>query len=384
MKCLIFIWYIFSLTLIGDARKRSKNDNYYLIFVNNTSGNSSFSGFNKRQENSNETVYTVLDEIHNLIVNNIDTYYHPEILETMEEYDTKLKKRDDHVTYLMDYGQSSYVYPISSTKDKTVLFSYLSSDLVEVIETIPNVLNCRPDQKRKRQNYYDIRKMKEETNWKDLKIKTNADLHLSLISQGKYNSELVSQYDTNYYYPKSSGEDIDLFIIDGTFNFNHPEFKNRNNRIAKCAANVVNGKVLSPESEDYCYDIYVDFHGAMVSDAAAGLIHGVAKNANIYGINLEDDISFSNEFAAMQYIKDNLFRANKAIINMSFGGEYSIKQLDEDPSVIYERELINELTHQGAIFVSSAGNDNMLVYDEENDSVYLPCAYDDVICVGAI
>ncbi|ORX43045.1 hypothetical protein BCR36DRAFT_304760, partial [Piromyces finnis] len=39
----------------------------------------------------------------------------------------------------------------------------------------------------------------------------NTEIHLSLISQCMFNEKLINKYDTDYYYPESSGEDIDIF-----------------------------------------------------------------------------------------------------------------------------------------------------------------------------
>ncbi|ORX38123.1 hypothetical protein BCR36DRAFT_442705 [Piromyces finnis] len=55
-------------------------------------------------------------------------------------------------------------------------------------------------------SYYSKSDILLETQWNNISIKKNTDLHLSLISQGMFNEKLINKYDTNYYYPESSGE----------------------------------------------------------------------------------------------------------------------------------------------------------------------------------
>ncbi|ORX53750.1 hypothetical protein BCR36DRAFT_216688, partial [Piromyces finnis] len=114
--------------------------------------------------------------------------------------------------------------------------------------------------------------------WKNVRIKRNTDLHLSLISQGKFNSYSFENYDTNYYYPKSSGKGVDIYILDSDFNFNQSEYFNSNERETKCLGIFRNGTLV--KSED-C-SMPNDPHGELVADAVGGIKHGVAERANIY------------------------------------------------------------------------------------------------------
>ncbi|ORX52132.1 hypothetical protein BCR36DRAFT_228077, partial [Piromyces finnis] len=59
-----------------------------------------------------------------------------------------------------------------------------------------------------------------------VKIQKEAYNHLSLISQYKYDNNLVHLYDTNYYIPDSAGEGVDIYIIDRGINTMHLDFTN--------------------------------------------------------------------------------------------------------------------------------------------------------------
>eukprot|EP00833_Pecoramyces_ruminatium_P013838 jgi/Orpsp1_1/1187870/evm.model.d7180000060818.1 len=72
-----------------------------------------------------------------------------------------------------------------------------------------------------------------ETQWSGVGVRENADIHLSLLSQRKFDGNSTTTYDKNYYYPSSAGKDIDIFIIDSGFNFRHPEFANKDERTVK-------------------------------------------------------------------------------------------------------------------------------------------------------
>ncbi|OUM67166.1 hypothetical protein PIROE2DRAFT_5432, partial [Piromyces sp. E2] len=330
----------------------------------------------KREESNatNKVVDSVIDQIHQLIVDNVDTYEKPEILEKMEKEDS-LRKRDLTTEYLLDYGDSSLVYPISTFNNITVLYAYLSSDVVETVKSMSHVKYCAEE------IYYEetssdstIDFIKENTHWKDVGVTNDAPLHLSVVSQGKFDKSVNGKYDNNYYYPNSAGEGVDIFIFDSGFDFTHDEFSNTDERTVKCIFLVKDGKLYKPSSEKICYSEVKEDHGTKVSTTAAGRISGAAKKANIYGVVL-DKINMANKAAAMQYIKDNLFGPNKAIFNFSHGGN-----INYNPNEIIkynrEYELINALTKDGAIFFASAGNNSELRYR--------PCTSENIICVGGV
>ncbi|OUM67162.1 hypothetical protein PIROE2DRAFT_5427 [Piromyces sp. E2] len=295
----------------------------------------------------NKIVDSVIDQIHQLIIDNVDTYEKPEILEKMEKEDS-LRKRDLTTEYLLDYGDSSLVYPISTFNNITVLYAYLSSDVVETVKSMSHVKYCAEE------IYYEesssdstIDFIKENTHWKDVGVTNDASLHLSVVSQGKFDESVNGKYDENYYYPSSAGEGVDIFIFDSGFDFTHDEFSNTDECTVKCIFKVKD---------------------------AGGRISGAAKKANIYGVVL-DKYNMANKAAAMQYIKDNLFGPNRAIFNFSHGGDIFF---NPNEIIKYDREfeLINALTEEGAIFFASAGN--------KSELRHRPCTSENIICVGGI
>jgi len=211
-----------------------------------------------------------------------------------------------------------------------------------------------------------------------LSVQANADLQLSIISQGLYKEDVIEEYDTNYYYPNSN-EEVDVVIIDSGFDFSHSEFSN-SERTAVCKVYFVGSKAYKPSKNKKCGSTTI-LHGRQVADVVGGRIHGVAKKANIYGIALseeEDETIFSNIILALQYVKENLVRSNRTVINMSVG-----RDLDaSDSSVKSINKIIDAITANGGIIVASSGNSNKNV---KNGSVlHMPCASKNVICVGGI
>ncbi|OUM63973.1 hypothetical protein PIROE2DRAFT_9356 [Piromyces sp. E2] len=364
--------------------ENDEEDKYYLLFVKNEY---SENGHNKRQEVS-DSVYDLIDNIHNLIMNNTNTFKDPSKIFEIEK-NNKLKKRNEEIIYLMEHGKSDIVYPISSHKKKTILYTFLSSLLAKKIRLYPNVIACIPNQKLTLNSVETIDKqqiqieidVKNETHWKDISIRENADLHLSLISQGKFNKTINSKYDTNYYYPSTAGQDVDIYIVDTGFDFRHPEFSNKKDREAKCLYYINYGGILTSPHEDYCYSKQPqNTHGLTSSDIAAGLIHGVASKANVYGIVIDEWTS--DLFVVLQYVKDNILRPNKTVFNFSLGGYFHNEEHKE--LINYWRELIDSITEKGAIIVSGAGNNYGSIDLVEYNKSFYPCSFKNVICVGAI
>eukprot|EP00833_Pecoramyces_ruminatium_P012392 jgi/Orpsp1_1/1186424/evm.model.d7180000050500.1 len=367
----------------GKNSIKQNNEKFYMVFINKS--NSSSEGHEKRQENE-EFINSMVDEIHNLIIGNKDTYVDQEKFEEIERHDSQLKKRDSPVHYLEDYGDSSYVYPIFSDEDKTILYAYLSDDLKETVESMPNVSSVNPPTTYKPDTTdYVEEDIMKETKWSHFEVQNKSPLHLSLISQGRYNHDLIGEYDTNYYYPSSSGNDVDIFVFDGGFNFKHSEFSNKDERKAECVVHIIDGKVADPPNSEYCYssEVSEESHGTKVATVAGGLNYGVARKANIYGVLMEtyDNV---NAIAGLKYIKDNLFRPGKAVFNFSFGGYTTYKNFTENEEYQSFQKLINEMSNEGAVFFSSAGNANLNTYDIENDQIKDPCSFENEICVGGI
>ncbi|ORX83214.1 subtilisin-like protein [Anaeromyces robustus] len=359
------------------------DDNFYLIFVNYTSiANETDSEkiHNKRhEENREEFIDSVMDEIHDLILDNLDTYEKPEAVEELLNKE-KLRKRDDQYYF-------GTVNKISSFKEITVLTAILSSNLTDSVKNINGVYGCIPNQ---RFQYHRFNKQDiiDETRWKKIAMRKTKDVHLSLISQGKYNPDLISKYDNTYYYPEHGGNNTKIVIFDDSFNFKHKEFYNPN-RYAGCLIGWGgDGQPRKIYDDQDCLVGYSEIpnHGRITADLAAGLEHGVAPNADIYGIPIENTPTFIAIIRAldnMYYYSNMLYDGNNRVVfNFSFGGYFN-KKKEFVQFFDYLENFISHLTNYGIIFVASAGNNYSNVYNATTDKEMLPCLFEKVICVGA-
>jgi len=406
--CFIGIFIILSLikciyAINVTSIENDSEDKFYLIFVENEYNEDRH---NKRQEVS-DSVYDLIHDIHNLIMNNTDTFQNPSKLYEIEE-NNKLKKRNEEIIYLLDHGDSDIVYPISSNKNKTVVYAYLSTTLANKVKSYPQVKACIADRKLKHYNAIEIldeqpidineqlkgideqpididkqqieMDIKNETKWKGVSFRENADLHLSLISQGKFNQKINNKYDSTYYYPSTAGQGVDLYVVDSGFDFRHPEYSNKDEREAKCLYYIERGGLFASPHEDYCHGKLEYGHGLSSSDVAAGLTHGVASKVNIYGIVIDEWTS--NTFVVLQYIKENRLRPNKTVFNFSIG-DYFNTETDKE-LIDYWEGLIDSVTEEGAIIVSAAGNNNVDAGNFELNNKMYPCSFNNVICAGGI
>ncbi|ORX52633.1 subtilisin-like protein [Piromyces finnis] len=364
-----------------DPLRAKYEEYYYLIHVNDTSDEISYK--KKKRQIISSNAEAAISEIHNLIVSNFDTYQNITLLEELNQSDSYLRKRDPK-HHLENYGESSFVYPIANVNGKTILFSYLTGNLLETVLTLPNIIGFekrvvfQPEDSST--TYYKASDITSQTKWNDVNVSASSPLHLSLISQGKYNSQLIGKYDTNYYYPKSGGKGIDIFIFDNGFNFNHPNFSNTDSRTVRCLIKVDKGKVSSISGKTCLNNNSSNDHGTKVATILGGLYDGVAKNANLYGIEMTE-YSTENINAALTYIKSNKMRSNKSVFNFSYGGFYNSKACEDFKS---QQELINSMVNKGAVFVASAGNNNALVSDTTNDRYHMPSQLNNVISVGGV
>ncbi|KAG4095118.1 subtilisin-like protein [Neocallimastix lanati (nom. inval.)] len=352
------------------------DDGYYMVFVNTTD---QMSSHQKRDEKDNVLNF-VINKIQELILDNKDTYEDISKLEAIEnDTEEDLEKRE--TKYLVDYGDSNLVYPISSVNGRTVLYAYLSEELAGIIEKIPEVTSCMPNYPFEYDTYYKLNEIKQEAQWDDVDIRYNTDLHLSLLSQGKFEEDLIHQYDTNYYFPKSGGKDINMIFLDSGFNFRSGDFANTHQRTVKCAFNVTNGKIAPVYDEKYCHASIPNDHGSRVSDCAAGYEHGIANKANIIGVVL-NELNSANIIAAYQYVLDNLLVPHKTVINCSFGEPFPKDMYNE--AMIHSEDLINKINDNGGVMVVSSGNNGYNVNDDVNNNIYYPCAFKNTLCVGGI
>jgi len=368
----------------SESNGLSKSDDYYIVFLNNTLDVETGSK-RKRSEEKEEIISTTIEEIHSLIMKNKSTYKDIEKFEKIETQDDTLNnlvKRDEN-------SDNNYVYELASVNERTALYAYLSPKLVKKITSLPNVITCLPRREFKLtgSRYYSNSQIKAETKWKSVRVKENAPIHLSLISQGKFNEELVNKYDRNYYYPKTAGKNVDIFMFDAGFNFTYKDFPKSKDRQVRCEVIINNGKTYRSLSKDVCYYLDYEDHGSQTAAVASGVYHGVADKANLHGIVLATDdkkIFWENLISGLNYVRDNLITPHKAVINFSFGNFIDMDDLESEDIKMLQ-ELLTEISEMGTVIVASAGNDGRPVYDEEMfKQVFIPCTLKDVICVGGI
>ncbi|OUM64768.1 carbohydrate-binding module family 18 protein [Piromyces sp. E2] len=368
------------------TKKKSK-DQKYLIYVNNTYGefdifsNPYNQKYVKRQElDSYEFAVSFMDKIDDLINENRDTFKNPEKLEEIENQ-IELSKRDNEDQPVDYYDNSYFVHPVLSLNNNIVISAYLSEELVKKITNMKNVRNILPEEELdpNATNYYNKVDILKESSWKDLTVQSNADLHLSVISQGLFIDNLVGQYDKNYYYPSSDGKGIDIIILDDGFDFGYSEFNNKDKRTAKCSVYFDSKKQpIIPKNSNSC-GANKDSHGRKVADIAGGIKHGTAKLANIYGVaiptNSEGKYELGYIYEALQYITNKMIRPNKTIINISLGSFWKSDNKEYNDSV-------NRITEKGGIVVVSAGNEGSNII--QSSEKYGPCYLSNTICVGGI
>eukprot|EP00833_Pecoramyces_ruminatium_P000556 jgi/Orpsp1_1/1174588/evm.model.c7180000050668.3 len=359
----------------------SSGDQYYLIYVNNKYGELKLFSNPKHQKRQESQLFieSLIDEINNLIISNKDTYQNPEKLDEIE-YASKLKKRSENQLSI-NFSNSDFVYPISSVNNRMVLYAFLSEKLIEEIKSIGTVIDCIPNGFAHLQHkYYNEEDILIESGWKGLNVREDSDLHLSLLSQGIYNISNANQYDNNYYYPASAGKDIDIVIIDSSFHFGFSEFSNTNERIVQCAVNIDMGLPDTSEIDTFC-GFTDSCHGEAVSDVAAGLKHGAAPLANVYGVSIPaigGIMEYADILAGIQYVYENLIRPHKTVINLSLAA------YEEETTEFYKqfKSIVDSITKMGGIIVSSAGNNGEEIGKSKSQTI--PCEYDNVICIGGI
>ncbi|OUM66079.1 hypothetical protein PIROE2DRAFT_6791, partial [Piromyces sp. E2] len=384
------------------SKKGSDEDQHYLIFVNNTFGEINIfekpKNLKRDELEPYEFAFSLMDEIHELIVENIDTYKEPEKLEEMEK-ESKLKKRSDEEKPLTSYDNSAFVRPISSIGNSLILTAFLSKSLVKKVKKFDGVEDVVPDVKAKISSVYNEKDILRETNWNKLSVQEYSDLHLALLSQGMYHKELVDEFDKSYYYPSSAGEDIDIIVLDTSFNFNNDEFKKYSNRTTICRSYVTdNSEVVVLPNSLSCGNL-IDDHGQYVSDMAGGHIHGSAKKANIYGVSIplrefnngEKLFETRDIYQGLNYILKYMIRPHKTVLNLSFRCLLDENNKNDRRTYREYENIINEIVKKGAIVVVAAGNDGKDVNFNtvEIDNQYIvkktvPCIFENTICVGGI
>lgn len=370
------------------GKKLEKKDQFYIITVENPYTNNTAVNTKQKRDLNNVFIDELVSDIHTLIVENKNTYENTEALEELNNESVQNKKKRSEQLLNEDKNESNFVYKLSSTDEYTALYAYLSSDLVGVVEEMTNVKACEPELKLEAvpysySNYVD--EVKKDTGWKNVSRQLNSKLHLSLISQGKYDSAFINNYDESYYFPQTAGSGVDVFIIDIGYNFRSSEFTNISNR-CKCWIYLKGGKAIKYEDgKNVCfidgagsYEVARQDHGTEIADIIGGKEFGAAPKANIYGVVIDKSLPVSDFIAALNAIKE--FKSDKKVIVMSYMYLLTPKQ-KESSQIILMDQLINSVGEK-TVFVNCAGNDNKPVISSERH--YYPCLLDSVLCIGAI
>eukprot|EP01031_Cornospumella_fuschlensis_P038055 gene38055-46238_t len=179
---------------------------------------------------------------------------------------------------------------------------------------------------------------------------------------------------SNSYTPAYNGCGVDVYVLDGGIDTNHPDFAmGPFQREVRNIWDVYNGPNLVTTDNDGFG------HGTHVAGTVGGNNAGVAKCANIYGMQVFRGFgAFSDDiYEAMQVVKKtHRNKANaKSVVSMSLGGK--CMSSDEDCASDLLVQGTNELVRRGIVVVVAAGNS---AAKAEN---FLPAGIPDAITVGA-
>jgi len=367
------------------SKIEKKKDQFYLVVVDNGTKE----GHVKREE-KDQFLDALVTEINQLIIGNKDTYKDPSKLKELEQSSSNSHFSKRNVEEEED--ENKFAYVISSLEDESLIFSYLSEDLVSEVENLPNIKALIPDFQVVSNSNENLKKIKSSTSWKSACVKGDTYNFLSLISQDRFDESIhrnppYASYDKNYYYPGSAGEGMNVFILDSGFNFRHSEFSDRSNgRTVQCLITFDQDQYKF-EFNDFCMNGHSEPHGSKVAAIIGGKTNGVASRANIYGIGVRrgNNQYISSFVKGLEYINQNYLSqqrfAHKTIINMS--SSFDLTQITDlrgmDDLIKYYGNLIHEMSIKGSVFIVSADNQSKV-----SDDIVYPCSFEDTICVGAI
>jgi len=391
-----------------DSFVKTKSENKAVI------NSDDFEKIEKELEPEESFVNEQFEMLAELIIENLDTYKKDDLV--TEEIHSLVRKRSKTTIndIISDISFEKILKKAYNILDVTVFYGYLSDVVYEKIKNLPNVVECienfkvpfpflpkkfnyssekqsKKDEEKiienKQENeiYYNITDIKIDTRWSDVSVEPKAGSHLSIISQSKVDFNLVNKYDTNFYYPSTAGEGVDIYFIDSGINTNHVDF-DTTYRTVTCDAETrsityTEYEPSSPKITDCAQDKDEQYHGIAVASAAAGTINGVAKKANIHVVAI--DLFVVDYISALKYIEKKAKDPHKTIINISSGMYRYSSTFDKQ---------INVLINKGFMIFATAGNEatdacsteKREASDEIVNDKHYPSGYVDVISVGGI
>lgn len=248
----------------------------------------------------------------------------------------------------------------------------MSEALIEEIRKRPEVKYVEPDQvmyamdlvngkSRKeliRNAVYSIShskpspKLRPEMRITDIHKQDGAPWGICRVSHGNRPLDM-----TKYMYPRTSGEGVDVYIVDTGINIAHHDFEGR----AKWGATIPEGDI----------DIDGNGHGTHCAGTIGSRSYGLAKKATLIAVKVLRTSGFGTNadvIKGVQWVIESAKRSRKkSVANMSLGGGRSL-------TLEY---VVNEAVRSGVHFAVAAGNDN------ENACDYSPAAAKGPITVGA-
>lgn len=327
-----------------------------------------------------------------------------------------MKKDEEYIPV-----ESNLVIDVCPVLNYYVVIAYLSEEIVNKVKLLPNVINCTKsktltnyhaighdyDLNHHHHNnnnifnssqYYNINEILNETHWNGVSILEHEfdvnyrNTHLSILSQGKYDSHSKIPYDNNYYYPSSAGKGIDIYIIDDGLDtsFSEENFDTYegtpDERIIKCDGIFNDGHYNPAPNEKNC-NIKSKFmasvnHGTFVAISALGAVNGAARKANLH--MLATHYKDYDQLSALEYIKQHAI-PHKTVVNISRGCEKyydcfspelqdKINELVDDGIIVFvaigntgSENCSNQSYNTGVIFVAAINNEEFRGEEEEGE-----------------
>ncbi|KAJ1537113.1 serine protease [Nowakowskiella sp. JEL0078] len=156
---------------------------------------------------------------------------------------------------------------------------------------------------------------------------------------------------TTFVYPSSSGENIDVYIVDTGIYLQHDEFEGRAIWGTWVTENGTSTSIPTNGDDEG--------HGTNVAGIVAGKTYGVSKKSRVIAVKVLDKTGnglVSTIVAGIQWAINNTATTNRrSVINMSLGGASSTGSSQE--STILNRAIKSGMD-RGILFTVAAGNDN--------------------------